>query len=182
MTVDKTTIDGLLIITPGIFEDERGFFMETYNADKFKEIGINHPFYQDNHSKSAKDILRGLHFQSKPGQAKLIRAISGTIWDVAVDIRENSPTFGKWFAVELSAENKKMFYIPTGFAHGFCVLSDIAEVCYKVSNVYIAETECGIAWDDPDLAIDWPVKTPLLSERDKSNPTLKEYIALKSKG
>ncbi|MCK4906723.1 MAG: dTDP-4-dehydrorhamnose 3,5-epimerase [Spirochaetes bacterium] len=177
MNVDKTSIDGVLIITPGVFKDDRGFFMETYNKNKFDEIGITENFHQDNHSCSSKNTLRGLHFQTTPGQSKLLRCIRGTVFDVAVDIRIDSPTFGKWAAVELSDENKKMFYMPVGIAHGFCVLSDMAEVVYKVSNVYNAETEAGIAWNDPDINIDWPTKAPILSDRDKNNQSLAEYAA-----
>lgn len=175
MTLEETPINGLKIIHPQVFNDERGFFMETYNEVKFENLGVIETFRQDNHSRSTRNTLRGLHFQSHPGQAKLVRAIRGVIWDVAVDIRLDSPTFGKWFGIELSEDNKTMFFIPIGFAHGFCVLSDVAEVAYKASNVYNAQTECGIAWDDPDIAIEWPVSEPILSNRDLKNPSLKEW-------
>jgi len=180
MNITDTPIEGLKIIEPAVFGDDRGFFMETYNGDQFREAGLPDNYPQDNHSRSVKNTLRGLHFQTNPGQAKLVRTIIGEIYDVAVDIRPDSATFGKWFGISLSSENKKMLFIPTGFAHGFCVISDFAEVCYKVSSLYNPETEAGISWDDPEVAVDWPVKKPLLSERDKNNPTLKAY--LKSQG
>ncbi len=175
MQVEKFGIDGLALITPDVFGDNRGFFMESYNIDKFKAIGITDVFVQDNHSRSVKNTLRGLHFQTEPGQAKLLRCVRGVIWDVAVDIRPNSPTFGQWYGVELSEDNKKIFYIPIGFAHGFCVLSEEADVLYKVSSVYNGKTEDGIAWDDPDFAVKWPVNTPVLSDRDLGNQSFADY-------
>lgn len=177
MQSEKLNIEGLVLVTPDVFGDARGFFFESYNYDKFRGIGIDTVFVQDNHSASVKDTLRGLHFQTAPGQAKLLRVLRGNIWDVAVDMRPGSPTLGKWVGVELSEENRKMFYIPVGFAHGFCVLSDYAEVAYKCSSVYNKDTETGVAWDDPDIAVAWPVKTPVLSERDKTNQSFKAYLA-----
>jgi len=176
MKVQAGTLDGILIITPDVYEDERGFFLESYNHDKFAQFGINLQFQQDNHSKSVRNTLRGLHYQTHPGQAKLIRAVHGAIWDVAVDIRPGSPTLGKWFGMELSAKNKQMLFIPVGFAHGFCVTSETAEVLYKVSSVYNAQTEAGIMWNDPDIGIEWPVPEPVLSNRDQGNPSLKQYL------
>jgi dTDP-4-dehydrorhamnose 3,5-epimerase len=176
-SVQKGGLQGLLVITPKIFSDDRGWFFESFNEDKYHEIGIMHPFAQDNHSSSTKNTLRGLHFQSSPGQAKLVRCTQGVIWDVAVDIRPASPDFGKWFGIELSAKEHTQFYIPVGFAHGFCVLSDFAEVQYKCSTVYNPETEDGIAWDDPDIGVQWPISEPLLSSRDMSNQSFKNYCA-----
>lgn len=175
MKVEELSISGLKLITPDVFGDNRGFFMESYNQEKFGAIGIHTVFVQDNHSRSVKNTLRGLHFQRHPGQTKLVRCVRGSVWDVAVDIRLNSPTFGKWQAVELSEENKQMFFIPAGFAHGFCVLSEEADFLYKVSSVYNGETEAGIAWDDPKIAVEWPIKEPVLSQRDLSNQSLDEF-------
>jgi len=159
-------LDGLRLISPDIFGDERGFFLESYNAARYKEAGIDHAFVQDNHSRSIKGTLRGLHYQSHPGQAKLVCVTFGRIWDVAVDIRVGSPTFGKWQGIELDAEKHEQLFIPVGFAHGFCVLSDAAEVQYKVSAPYDAKTECSISYSDPELAVRWPVAAPILSARD----------------
>ena len=175
MQVQNFSIQGLMLVTPDVYGDNRGFFMESYNVEKFKDIGIKCEFVQDNHSRSIKNTLRGLHFQTDPGQAKLVRCVRGNVWDVAVDIRPDSPTFGKWQAVELSEENKQMFFIPAGFAHGFCVLSEEADFLYKVSSVYNAQTEAGIAWNDPDLDVKWPVSTPNLSQRDVGNQSFADY-------
>ncbi|NPV00513.1 MAG: dTDP-4-dehydrorhamnose 3,5-epimerase [Brevinematales bacterium] len=175
MKVQAGAIEGTLIITPDIFEDERGFFLESYNRDKFAQFGIDIHFAQDNHSKSVRNTLRGLHYQTHPGQAKLVRVVHGAIWDVAVDIRPGSPTLGKWFGLELSAKNKQMFFIPVGLAHGFCVTSETAEVLYKVGSVYNPQTEAGLMWNDPDIGIEWPVAEPVLSNRDMNNPGFKEY-------
>jgi len=148
--------------------------METYKMPDFVAIGINGNFVQENHSRSSKGVLRGLHYQNRPfAQGKLVRVIRGEIFDVAVDIRKGSPTWGKWVGVILSEENKNILYVPVGFAHGFCVLSEIAEVIYKTTNVYCAESEAGIIWNDEDLNIEWPVKEPILSEKDRKLPTLK---------
>lgn len=176
MDTKTTNIEGVRIIIPDVISDDRGFFMESYNREKFAALGIRDDFPQDNHSQSVQNTLRGLHFQTQPGQAKLIRAIRGRIWDVAVDIRPDSPTFKQWTACELSEENKQMFYVPNGCAHGFCVLSEIAEVAYKVSSLYNPETEAGISWNDQTINIDWPISNPLLSNRDMNNPTLEEFL------
>ena len=177
ITVEKTPLDGLLIVRPKVFRDSRGFFCETYNREDFVAGGISAVFVQDNHSRSARGTLRGLHFQSSPGQAKLIRCTLGVIWDVAVDIRTDSPTFGKHFGTELRPDDATMAFIPVGFAHGFLVLSEFAEVQYKCSNVYNAKTESGIQWNDPDFNVQWPLNgiEPLLSERDKTNQSFAEW-------
>jgi dTDP-4-dehydrorhamnose 3,5-epimerase len=169
--ITKTPLDGLLVLEPDYFYDPRGWFVESWNKNRLVELGIHVDFVQDNHSGSVKNTLRGLHFQTAPGQSKLVRCTSGLIWDVAVDIRQNSPTFKQWFGIELSAENHKQLFIPLGFAHGFCVLSDWAEVQYKCSSYYDPEKETGIAWNDPDIAIEWPIHEPLISERDVNNPS-----------
>ena len=176
----NTSINGVCIIEPSVFGDNRGYFMETYEKKDFEEIGINGDFIQDNQSKSKKGVLRGLHFQKKHSQAKIVRCIKGEVFDVCVDLRPNSETYGKWEGVILSEENKKMFYIPRGFAHGFLVLSDEAEFCYKVDNIYDHENEGGLKWDDTDVDIKWP-KVPgmkqyeyLKSEKDEKWPSLKE--------
>jgi len=175
MKSETFPIEGLKLIHPDVFPDDRGWFYESYNVDKFAALGIDTVFVQDNHSRSVKNTLRGLHFQTSPGQAKLVRCTLGKIWDVAVDLRPSSPTFGKWQAVELDDQDKRMFLVPVGFAHGFCVLSDMAEVQYKCSSVYNGTTEAGIAWDDPDIAVAWPVPSPLLSKRDLGNPTFAQW-------
>jgi dTDP-4-dehydrorhamnose 3,5-epimerase len=174
MQVIETALPGVLIVEPSVFGDSRGFFYESYSYQRYVEHGITVEFVQDNHSRSVRGVVRGLHYQTAPGQAKLVRVAVGSVWDVAVDIRWGSPTFGKWVGVELSAENYRQLYIPAGFAHGFCVTSDVAEFLYKVSSYYDAERERGIAWDDPDLAIPWPVESPTLSERDKHHPRLRD--------
>ena len=173
MQVNKTPIDGLLIIEPKIFRDARGIFYEVYSETRYKEHGIS-SFVQDNHSVSKKGVLRGLHYQVNPGQGKLVRVTRGEIFDVAVDIRKQSPTYGKWWGLSLSETNSFQLYIPVGFAHGFCVLSESAEVLYKCSDYYSPENERGVLWSDPDLAIDWPVKDPILSEKDAVYPLFRE--------
>ena len=175
MTFTETKIKGVYIIEPQVFGDSRGYFMETYNENDFVNAGINVRFVQDNQSASKKGVLRGLHFQKKHTQTKLVRVLSGEVFDVAVDLRKDSATYGEWVGVYLSAENKKQFLIPKGFAHGFVVVSDFAEFAYKCDDFYHPEDEGGLAWDDPDVAINWPdVGEILLSEKDKKNPTLKE--------
>lgn len=165
----KNDIEGLVVIKPTVFGDDRGFFMETYQKDEFARAGIDKEFVQDNHSKSSKGVLRGLHFQTENTQGKLVRVISGEVYDVAVDCRPSSKTFGQWFGVVLSSENKMQFYIPEGFAHGFLVLSDEAEFVYKCTDVYNPGAEGGIPFDDPTVNVQWPqVDCPLkLSEKDK---------------
>ncbi len=172
--VTKLPIEGLYIIEPAVHGDERGYFMETYNQNDFTEEGLDYTFVQDNQSMSVKGVLRGLHFQKEYPQSKLVRVIKGRVFDVAVDIRKGSKTYGQWYGVELSDENKKQFLISEGFAHGFVVLSDTAEFCYKVTDFYHPGDEGGIAWDDPDIGIDWPLKDNLiLSDKDKKWPGLK---------
>ena len=168
MQVIETQLPGVLILEPKVFGDDRGFFMETYNTRVFEELtGCAKPFVQDNHSRSAKGVLRGLHYQIKQPQDKLVRVVSGEIYDIAVDIRRGSPHFGKWVGVSLSAENKRQLWVPVGFAHGFVVTSDIAEVIYKVTDYWAPAHERSIRWDDPGLAIPWPIDhPPSLSAKD----------------
>ncbi len=156
ITVTKTHIDGLVVIEPKVFGDNRGYFMETYNQNDMSEAGLDMVFVQDNQSMSTKGVLRGLHYQKNFPQGKLVRVIKGRVFDVAVDLRKGSETYGKWYGVELTAENKKQFYIPQGFAHGFIVLSDTAEFCYKCTDFYHPEDEGGLAWNDPSIGIEWP--------------------------
>ncbi len=171
----RLEIDGLILIEPQVFVDGRGFFMETYKTPDFATGGITGNFVQDSHSRSTKGTLRGLHYQKSPfAQAKLVRAVRGEVFDVVLDIRKDSPTHGKWASVTLSEENKNVLYIPEGLAHGFMVLSDIAELLYKTTNVYSPEHESGIIWNDPDLNIAWPIKEPILADRDTKWPTLKK--------
>jgi dTDP-4-dehydrorhamnose 3,5-epimerase len=178
MQVEATSLPGVLILTPRVFSDPRGFFFESYNQETLRSHGIDAVFVQDNHSKSAKGTLRGLHCQLPPAaQDKLVRVIRGAVWDVAVDIRRGSPTFGRWVGVELSAENYRQLYVPVGFAHGFCVLSDEAEVLYKASALYSPTQERSIIWNDPTLGIAWPIADPLLSARDQRAGTLADYLA-----
>jgi dTDP-4-dehydrorhamnose 3,5-epimerase len=168
-------IAGLVLIQPKLAEDERGFFLEDYNRQVFADHGINVEFVQDNHSRSTQGVLRGLHFQREPmAQDKLVRVVSGEVYDVAVDIRVGSPSFGQWFGLRLSAENKQMVFVPRGFAHGFQVLSPSVDFLYKVSNYYSPEHDGGILWNDPDLGIDWPISAPILSAKDQQHPRLKE--------
>lgn len=174
MQITKTELDGVLIIEPKVHADVRGSFYESYVKRKYIEHGIVDEFIQDNHSISNKGVLRGLHFQENPTQAKLVRVTRGEVFDVAVDIRKESSTFGKWFGVTLSEENHRQLYIPSGFAHGFCVLSDTAEFLYKCSDYYAPSGERAILWNDPDIGIDWPIKNPILSEKDKSAPRFKD--------
>ena len=169
----RLEIPDVILIEPTVFEDQRGFFLESYNLKEFEAFGINVNFVQDNHSRSKKGVIRGLHFQKgKMAQAKLVRVVKGEIFDVAVDIRKGSSYYGKWVAVTLSENNKRMLFIPEGFAHGFCVLSEEADVLYKASNFYSPEHEGGIRWDDPDIAIPWPVDNPIVSQKDRNLPFL----------
>ena len=174
-TFKKLEIPEVILIEPRVFEDERGFFMESYKYSEFADFGIKDKFVQDGHSKSARNVLRGLHFQTLPkAQAKLVRCIKGEIFDAAVDIRKGSPTFGKWVGEILSEENKKELFIPAGFAHGFCALSAEAEIIYKSSDEYSPENERAIAWNDPTININWPIKNPIVSEKDAENGLLEE--------
>lgn len=177
MQVVDGKLAGIKIIRPKVFGDDRGFFLESYNAPAYATAGIDAVFVQDNHSRSVKGTLRGVHYQSKPGQAKLVRVVLGRIWDVTVDIRPDSATFGQWDALELDDKAREQLFIPIGFAHGFCVLSDFAEVEYKVSAPYDPETECSISYADPELAIKWPVTHPLLSTRDQRAESFASFRA-----
>jgi len=179
ITVETCHIEGLKVITPKVFGDERGYFVETYNRNDFVEAGIDVVFVQDNQSSSKKDVLRGLHFQINYPQDKLVRAIRGTVYDVAVDLRPGSKTFGQWYGVELSEENKKQFFIPKGFAHGFYVMSDYAEFAYKCSDFYHPNDEGGLKFDDPEIGVEWPFEDKgklVLSEKDTKWGGIKEYM------
>ena len=175
--VDQTDIRDLLIITPDIFQDDRGFFTETYRKDKFSDLGLNLEFVQDNHSRSAKNVVRGLHFQWEPPMGKLMRVTHGAAFLVAVDIRIGSPTLGKWIGVETSVENRKQVYAPAGFARGFCVLSEFAEIQYKCTGIYSNKAESGVLWNDPAIGIKWPVKEPILSKKDEVAQTLEQWLS-----
>ena len=173
MLFTPTALPEVVVIDPDVYRDGRGFFIEAYHADKYRAGGITAVFVQDNHSQSVQDTVRGLHMQVRKPQAKLIRVVEGEIFDVAVDVRRGSPTFGRWVSVRLSAENFRQCYVPVGFAHGFCVLTPVAQVEYKATDIYDPEGEVNIAWDDPALAIVWPVTgDAILSERDRRNPVL----------
>ena len=172
MRVTPTAIPDVLIIEPDLHADRRGFFLERYHADRYLQHGITGPFVQDNHSRSVAGTLRGLHLQVRHPQGKLIHVIEGEVFDVAVDVRRGSPTFGRWVGVTLSAENFKQVYVPPGFAHGFCVVSPVAQLEYKCTDFYDPANEIGIAWNDPAIGIAWPVTQPLLSDRDTRHPTL----------
>jgi dTDP-4-dehydrorhamnose 3,5-epimerase len=171
-----TRIDGPLLLKPRVFGDERGFFMESYRRNLFADLGIGEEMVQDNHSRSSHGVVRGMHFQIGEGTSKLIRCSRGAIWDVVVDIRKGSPTYGEWEAAELSEDNFQMLYVPVGFAHGFCVLSDVADVLYKQSNYYAGELERGFSYRDPDVGIDWPLPVDELvpSDRDRAAPLLRD--------
>jgi dTDP-4-dehydrorhamnose 3,5-epimerase len=173
----ETAIDGLVLIEPHVIRDDRGLFFETFRANDYAELGVDVEFVQDNHSRSVRGTVRALHFQLAPGQAKLVRAARGEIWDVAVDLRRESPTYGQYEAFELSDANARQIFVPVGFAHGFCVTSETADVTYKVSSYYDGATERGIAFDDPAIGIRWPIEEPLVSERDRTNPRLEEIAA-----
>jgi dTDP-4-dehydrorhamnose 3,5-epimerase len=178
VNVVKTELPGVLLLEPKRFGDDRGFFMEMFHAKRYAELGITGPFVQDNFSRSAKGILRGLHFQEPNAQGKLVQVVAGAVYDVAVDVRRGSPTFGKFVGVELSADNRRQLWVPAGFAHGFCVLSESADFHYKCTDFYSPTTERGIAWNDPDLGIPWPVSSPLLSPKDAAAPRLKDAPVL----
>jgi dTDP-4-dehydrorhamnose 3,5-epimerase len=174
MKFSKTALDDVVIIEPDVFRDGRGFFMETFHTRRYEEAGISARFVQDNYLYSIRNVIRGLHYQLHHSQAKLIQVIRGEVFDVAVDIRRGSPTFGKWEGVLLSGENKRQMYIPAGFAHGFCVLSDEVDLLYKCSDFYTPGDEYGINWNDPELEISWPVSDPVLSEKDQRNANLND--------
>ncbi|HET7052925.1 MAG TPA: dTDP-4-dehydrorhamnose 3,5-epimerase [Solirubrobacterales bacterium] len=170
----ETKLDGVVLLEPEVHGDARGFMVETYRRDSWAEHGVEVEFVQHNHSRSSRGTLRGIHFQTEPGQAKLVRCSRGKIFDVAVDLRTGSATYGQWEGHELDDEAHRQLFIPAGFGHGFAVLSDVADVAYLLSSPYDPATEAGIAWDDPDVGVEWPVEDPLLSERDKSAPSLFE--------
>lgn len=170
------TLPGLKLVHPRVFADERGFFLESFHSARYAEQGIEEPFVQDNHSYSTRGCIRGMHFQSTPGQGKLVRVVSGKIFDVAVDIRPASPTFGLWEGVFLDGQSHSQLWIPVGFAHGFCVLSDHAHVLYKVTSSYNPVTERGFRWDDPTVGIDWPMAHPIISERDQTAPSFSQIF------
>ncbi|MSR56601.1 MAG: dTDP-4-dehydrorhamnose 3,5-epimerase [Planctomycetaceae bacterium] len=170
----NTDLPGVILIEPKVFADERGFFMETYHQPRFAAAGIDLPFAQDNHSRSRKGVLRGLHFQLRHPQGKLVRAVQGEIFDVAVDVRRSSPTFGRWVGTILSDANRRQMYVPPGFAHGFCVVSETAEVLYKTTDVYQPQDERSVIWNDPSIGIEWPVKAPIVSDKDQSAPFLND--------
>ena len=177
MHVEKTSLPGVLLITPQVHRDPRGFFIETYHQQRYRDAGVDAGFVQDNHSASVLGTLRGLHAQLKRPQAKLVRCVEGEIWDVAVDIRVGSPTFGQWTGAELGAATGRQIYVPTGFAHGFVVLSARAQVEYKCSDVYVADDQLSIRWDDPQLGVQWPrTIEPILSDKDKVAPLLKDVM------
>lgn len=169
-----TKLDGVVLLEPTVHGDERGFMVESFSRDAWAELGVDVEFVQHNHSRSRRGTLRGIHFQTEPGQAKLVRCPRGEILDVAVDLRRGSPTYGQWEAHVLNDVKHRQLFVPVGFGHGFAVLSDVADVAYLVSSLYDPETEKGIAWDDPDVGVDWQVAEPLLSERDKTAPRLSE--------
>ncbi|MHA6333001.1 dTDP-4-dehydrorhamnose 3,5-epimerase [Qipengyuania sp. CAU 1752] len=179
MKVLPCDIEGPMIVDPDVHGDERGFFLESWNADRFADAGLDIDFVQDNHSRSQKGVLRGLHFQNPGPQGKLVRVVNGAIFDVAVDLRRSSPTFGKWTGIELSARNKRMFWVPRGFAHGFLSLEDDTDLLYKCDAPYAPAAEFSLVWDDPTVAIDWPLgeETPILSAKDRSALTLAEVEA-----
>ncbi|MHB1126541.1 MAG: dTDP-4-dehydrorhamnose 3,5-epimerase [Bacillota bacterium] len=174
MKIIETQLPGVVIIEPQVFGDTRGFFMETWNQERYAESGLPYRFVQDNLSYSARGVLRGLHFQNPQPQGKLVYVLQGEVFDVAVDIRLGSTTFGQWAGVVLSSENKRQFYVPEGFAHGFCVTSEAALFAYKCTDFYNPKTEVGILWNDPDIGIKWPVKDPVLSTKDQANFTLEK--------
>jgi dTDP-4-dehydrorhamnose 3,5-epimerase len=177
MKILPASLEGLLIIEPRIFSDPRGFFVETYQKQRYSDAGIDCTFVQDNLSHSSRGVLRGLHYQLRHAQAKLVQVLSGVVYDVVVDIRRGSPTFGQWLGLELSQENGRQLFVPEGFAHGFCVLSDSADFVYKCTDYYTSDDEMGIHWDDPELNIDWPLSDPLISDKDHGYPRLSEAPA-----
>jgi dTDP-4-dehydrorhamnose 3,5-epimerase len=178
MIIKTTPLDGLLVIEPNSFQDERGFFLETYQAERYFEAGILDVFVQDNQSRSIKGVLRGMHFQVKRPQAQIVTVMRGRVFDVGVDLRPTSPTFGKWFGVELHDAGPRQIYMAPGFAHGFCVLSDWADLHYKVSRNYDAHDEGGLNWNDLDVGIDWPIDNPVVKSRDANYPKLKELTSI----
>ena len=177
MKIVETDLPGVLIIEPVVYGDARGFFLESFHARRYAESGLPETFVQDNHSRSSRGVLRGLHYQLHHPQGKLVRVVSGEVFDVAVDIRRGSPTFGRWVGATVSADNHRQLYVPPGFAHGFCVLSESADFLYKCSEYYAPDDEHGVRWDDPDIGIEWPGLEFQLSEKDRNNPLLHELDA-----
>ncbi|MEO8035536.1 MAG: dTDP-4-dehydrorhamnose 3,5-epimerase [Acidobacteriota bacterium] len=180
MKIIQTSLPGVVLLEPTLYADDRGWFMETYNESRFREAGIEAPFVQDNHSRSRRGVLRGLHYQEPNPQGKLVRCAAGSLFDVAVDIRRGSPHFGQWFGAELSEANHLMLWIPPGFAHGFCATSDQADLVYKCTALYDSSGDRAIAWNDPDIGIEWPVQDPLHSPKDSIAPRLKDAAVLPS--
>jgi dTDP-4-dehydrorhamnose 3,5-epimerase len=179
LNVAETKLPGVLLIEPKVFADDRGFFMETYRAEMFRSFGMpDTVFVQDNHSRSARGVLRGLHYQEPNAQGKLVRCTRGAIFDVAVDIRRGSPSFGRWFGLELSDANKRMLWIPPGFAHGFCALEDDSDLVYKCTRLYDAASDRSLLWNDPAIGIEWPIAEPVLSAKDANAPRLEEATML----
>lgn len=176
MKVTATALPGVLIIEPKAFGDQRGFFLETFQVERYRDIGIDRPFVQDNHSRSPHGVLRGLHFQRKRPQGKLVSVSRGAVYDVAVDIDPSSPSCGQFVGVELNDENHRQLWIPPGYAHGFCVISAVADFQYKCTDFYFPEDEAGLRWDDPQVAIPWPIEQPLLSAKDQNHPSLRQLI------
>jgi dTDP-4-dehydrorhamnose 3,5-epimerase len=177
MNVEKTPLAGLLVVHPRVHPDERGFFFESYHEPRYVEAGIDARFVQDNHSASVQGTLRGLHAQLERPQAKLLRCIEGSVFDVVVDVRQGSETFGQWFGVELSAQNYRQIYVPAGYLHGFCVTSPTAQIEYKCSDIYVPSDQVSVRWDDPDLGIQWPVSDPILSDKDRMAPLLRDLAS-----
>ena len=177
LQIESRPLGDICVLAPQVFQDERGFFTEVFRADQFKLLGLPYEFVQDNHSGSVRGVLRGLHFQWEPPMGKLMRVTRGTAFLVAVDIRKGSPTLGKWFGMELSAESRKQIWAPAGFARGFCVLSDYAEIQYKCTGIYNNQGESGIRWDDPEIGIQWPLTDVQLSEKDRKAQTLKQWLS-----
>ena len=177
MKIITTNLPGVIVFEPKKFGDKRGFFLETFRADVLHDAGFDTHFVQDNHSRSSKGVLRGLHYQMTQTQGKLVRVATGAVYDVAVDVRHGSPTFGQWYGAQLDEDNMRMMYVPPGYAHGFVVLSDTTDFIYKCTDYYHPESEQGIAWDDPDIGIKWPITEVALSEKDKNNPQLKDQTS-----
>ncbi len=170
MKIVARPFDGIIVLAPRLFPDERGFFLESFELENYRSLGITEEFVQDNHSRSFKGVLRGMHFTSRKAQAQILTVMRGKIFDVVVDLRKDSPNFGKWFGTELSDEGTRQVYIAHGFAHGFCVLSDVVDLHYKVSQKYDPTDDGGLRWDDPTIAIDWPISAPIVSDRDRNHP------------
>jgi dTDP-4-dehydrorhamnose 3,5-epimerase len=178
MKATKCSLDGILLIEPEIYNDDRGFFLESFEEQRYRELGITDEFVQENHSRSARNVLRGMHFTRKNPQAQIVTVMRGKIFDVVVDVRKDSPTFGKWMGIELSDEGPRQIYMAHGFAHGFCVLSEFVDLHYKVSQRYTPNDDGGLRWNDPDVGINWPVDRPIISERDRNHPFFQNAFPL----